>query len=179
VCGIIHLFFECLDTFSESRNTFTKTPSIDETVLQVLRAPAVAEPTGQQHTFPALLVKLTSTVYCFLSAVSQPVVECPDELLNVYHGCLSYYSDMIAELKSVQECRTSMVFTHLVYHFSLLSLMRPFCHFAKTNAPVDFRAVCLESAQAILLLSTSYQDLVSNRQLPVFVPMFVYAAGLV
>ena len=67
----------------------------------------------------------------------------------------------------------------LVYHFSLLSLMRPFCHFAKPNAPVDFRAVCLESAQAILLLSTSYQDLVSNRQLPVFVPMFVYVAGLV
>ena len=80
-------------------------------LLTVLRAPAVAEPTGQQHTFPALLVKLTSTVYCFLSAVSQPVMECPDELLNVYHGCLSYYSDMIAELKSVQECRTSMVFT--------------------------------------------------------------------
>lgn len=71
----------------------------------------MAEPTERQHKFPSLFVKLTSSVYCFLSTVVQPVVECPPELLSVYHGCLSQYSDMIAELQSLRESRTSMLFT--------------------------------------------------------------------
>ena len=77
----------------------------------VLRTPAVTEPAEEQHRFPALLVKLTSAVYCFLLTVDQPVVDCPPELLNVYHGCLSKYSGMIAELQSLRKSRTSILFT--------------------------------------------------------------------
>jgi len=67
----------------------------------------------------------------------------------------------------------------MYYHFAILLLFRPFLYLRFSISRVSPRDVCLQTADAILTLVRSYDQLYTLKRTPSFVPYIVLASSTV
>ncbi|KAG9254301.1 uncharacterized protein F5Z01DRAFT_674052 [Emericellopsis atlantica] len=98
-------------------------------------------------------------------------------LMQTYTTCLEWYSKITGALDFGTLDRSVIIFTHLVYHFCLLNLFRPYCDSTLAETNIDLQEIRNESASAIVALCKTLHDLIPQKRWHCFLALFVYAAG--
>jgi hypothetical protein len=66
----------------------------------------------------------------------------------------------------------------MYYHFGLLCAFRPFISLSAEHPNMQPSNICKQSAQSILALAQSYDDLFTLRRVSALIPYFVCTSGL-
>lgn len=66
----------------------------------------------------------------------------------------------------------------MYYQFCILCLFRPLVDTVLEDSVIQPRDIRLQAAQSILVLTQSYGELFTFRRVPVLIPYFVFASGL-
>ncbi|KAM4060992.1 fungal specific transcription factor [Hirsutella rhossiliensis] len=100
------------------------------------------------------------------------------DLLNIYTQYLNWYDQIPEVLRLGHNFTPAVLFAHMYYHFAILLLFRPLIKLRIIGSKVLPRDVCLQAADAIQSLLTSYSQLYTLQRTPSFVPYFVLTSAI-
>ncbi|KAK4216514.1 hypothetical protein QBC37DRAFT_91591 [Rhypophila decipiens] len=138
------------------------------------------------HPIARFLFEVTEVVHTFASYNFSRAMTAED-LENAYGKCLDYYSQFSESLGVDIDSSPDLLFAQTWYHYCLLCLLRPFVKTTaslKDGTPPRLRhgataqAICRQSSEAIIFITSTYQTRYSLAQLPSLLPHMVYAAVL-
>ncbi|KAK0713419.1 fungal-specific transcription factor domain-containing protein [Lasiosphaeria miniovina] len=96
--------------------------------------------------------------------------------------CLCEISDLVHQsvfiMRLVLSSTPAVLFVHLYYHFSIITLFRPLVKTRIPNSTISPQDVCCQAADAIRALLRSYSQLYTLKRVSSFVPYFVLAASI-
>ncbi|KAK4074661.1 transcriptional regulator family: Fungal Specific TF [Purpureocillium lilacinum] len=101
------------------------------------------------------------------------------DLLTTYTHYLRWYDQIPDVLRLGRNYTPAVLFTHMYYHFAILLLFRASIALRIVGSAVSPKDVCLQAADAILGLVSSYSQLYTLKRTPAFVPYIVLAATIV
>ncbi|KAJ9133980.1 Transcription factor [Pleurostoma richardsiae] len=153
----------------------------DDTPLNLLDDLQVAFSTHLPGCEPSskLMFELTDLAYTSLFELfirKRPIKG--EDLMAAYTKYLSWYDSTFQTLRPEVACTPAVLFLHIYFQFCLMLLFRPFVQFNIIGSDFSTRAVCLEAAQAISTLTSSYSRLFTLRRAPCFLPCFVMVATM-
>ncbi|EFY87706.1 putative nitrate assimilation regulatory protein nirA [Metarhizium acridum CQMa 102] len=124
------------------------------------------------------IFELTEWVYNFIALARSNTRNGSRSVRAFYEKCLDWYKELFAYAES--DCgRTPFVlFAHIYYHHCLLCAFRPLI--GRDMGSTDIRPfmICKETAQSVLALTQSYDDLFTLRRVSELMPYFVCTAGM-
>ncbi|EFY90659.1 putative nitrate assimilation regulatory protein nirA [Metarhizium acridum CQMa 102] len=124
------------------------------------------------------IFQLTEWVYNFIALARSNIRNGSGNVRAFYKKCLDWYKELFAYAES--DCgRTPFVlFAHIYYHYCLLCAFRPLI--GRDMGSTDIRPfmICKETAQSVLALAQSYDDLFTLRRVSGLMPYFVCTAGM-
>lgn len=100
-------------------------------------------------------------------------------LVEIYTKYLKWYGQLPDALRLGYNFTPAVLFSHLYYHFAILSLFRPFIKLSLSNSKVSPHQICLQAADAITILLRSYDQLYTLARTPSLVPYIVFAALII
>ncbi|KAI9743817.1 MAG: hypothetical protein M1818_002551 [Claussenomyces sp. TS43310] len=102
-----------------------------------------------------------------------------NEVLSAYFRYLNWYSSLPESLRLGHNFTPAVLFVHMYYHFAVLMLFRPFIKLRFPGSSVLPRTVCSQSADAIVTLIRSYDQLYTLQHTPSFVPYIVLMSAII
>ncbi|KAF4508938.1 hypothetical protein G6O67_005257 [Ophiocordyceps sinensis] len=100
------------------------------------------------------------------------------DLLSIYTQYLNWYDQIPEVLRLGHNFTPAVLFAHMYYHFAILLLFRPLIKLRIIGSKILPRDVCLQAADAIQGLLTSYSQLYTLQRTPSFVPYFVLTSAI-
>ncbi|KID94737.1 hypothetical protein MAJ_09327, partial [Metarhizium majus ARSEF 297] len=124
------------------------------------------------------IFELTEWVYNFMALARSNIRNGSGNVRAFYKKCLDWYKELFAYAES--DCgRTPFVlFAHIYYHYCLLCAFRPLIGKDVGSTDIWPFTICKETAQSVLALTQSYDDLFTLRRVSGLMPYFVCTAGM-
>ncbi|KAI0996624.1 hypothetical protein K3495_g11559 [Podosphaera aphanis] len=114
---------------------------------------------------------LSELVHNSLYLLYSPATEVTKtKLLACYNSYLYWYDKIPVNLQHGQDFTPAVLFLHIYYHFAILLLFRPFINHKIFLSSVSPREVCMQAAEAIATLISSYSRLYTLSRSPTFLP---------
>ncbi|PHH83234.1 hypothetical protein CDD82_2845 [Ophiocordyceps australis] len=129
-------------------------------------------------SIPERVFQLTELVYTYISVANTNGQFDAKDALAIYTKCLHWYNDVFPMLPKTENDAPLALFIHIYYHFCLLCLFQPVSNLFQSNIYLQPQNICLQAARTIIELVESYTGLFSLQRVSIFIPHFVWAAGL-
>ncbi|POS83075.1 hypothetical protein EPUL_004409 [Erysiphe pulchra] len=100
------------------------------------------------------------------------------KLIACYTEYLHWYDSNPTKIRLGQIFTPAILFSHIIYHYTILLLFRPLIKVDITNSTISPREVCLEASDAISSLVNSYNQLYTLHHAPALVPYIVLLSSI-
>lgn len=126
-------------------------------------------------------------IFCDLSEIvhrSLHILYSPAEkvtsfkLLACYTEYLHWYDSNPTTMRLGQVFTPAILFSHILYHLTILLLFRSLINYDIINSTVSPREVCLEASEAISTLVNSYNRLYTLHHAPALLPYIVLISSI-
>lgn len=138
--------------------------------------PAYEQPTNICSVFVCFceLSELISKSSYLLHCPKEPIPS--KEVLALHTHYLLWYDSLPPALRRGQDFTPAVLALHMYYHFAIIVLFRPFFKVKFLESAVSPRTVCIEAADSISALLSSYANLYTLRRMPSLVSHVVLAS---
>jgi len=99
------------------------------------------------------------------------------DVLHIYTRYLAWHDSLAATLRLGENSTPAVIFMHMFYQYAILLLFSPFIKLRFANSVILPYEICIQAADAIRSLLSSYHHLYTLRRTPCFVPFIALASN--